>query len=164
MVSSNPPEFEALVFPGSAFSVGSHIAIGPYRLEVVSSIPDGRVLRILSGQTIQEFLQAKGKLPLPPYVEYTDEKARDYQTDFACKDGSLAAPTASLHFTDNLIRRLRENGAKTRFLTLHVGLGTFKSVKTPDIREHVMHAENFEVPLSIFRDISEAKLANQKIV
>jgi S-adenosylmethionine:tRNA ribosyltransferase-isomerase len=156
--------FEALVFPGPAFSVGSTVKIGEFTLEVVSKVPDGRVLRIVSGQTVEDFLHAKGKLPLPPYVEYSDEKARDYQTDFARKDGSLAAPTASLHFTDALIGRLRAAGSKTRFLTLHVGLGTFKPVKVSDIRDHDMHSENFEVPLSIFRDVAEAKREGRKVV
>jgi S-adenosylmethionine:tRNA ribosyltransferase-isomerase len=97
-------------------------------------------------------------------VEYSKEKERDYQTDFARKDGSLAAPTASLHFTQALIARLRESGSKTRFLTLHVGLGTFKPVQVADIREHAMHAEDFEVPLSVFRDVAESKDEGRKVV
>ena len=85
-------------------------------------MPDGRVLKIVSGGGVHEFLHAHGKLPLPPYVDYTDEKALDYQTEFGKKEGSLAAPTASLHFTESLISKLRENGSSARFLTLHVGL------------------------------------------
>lgn len=114
--------FEALVFPGAAFSVGSKIELGCFVLEVESKVPDGRVLRIVSGGEIHDFLHAHGKLPLPPYVDYTDEKALDYQTEFGKKEGSLAAPTASLHFTQSLISRIRENGSSARFLTLHVGL------------------------------------------
>lgn len=116
------PRFEALVFPGAAFSVGSKIELGDFVLEVESKVPDGRVLKIVSGGSIHDFLHALGKLPLPPYVDYTDEKALDYQTEFGKKEGSLAAPTASLHFTEALISKLRENGSSTRFLTLHVGL------------------------------------------
>lgn len=114
--------FEALVFPGAAFSVGSKIELGDYVLEVESKVPDGRVLKIVSGGKIHDFLHAHGKLPLPPYVEYSDEKALDYQTEFGKKEGSLAAPTASLHFTQSLISKIRENGSSARFLTLHVGL------------------------------------------
>ena len=116
------PRFEALVFPGAAFSVGSKIELGNFVLEVESKVPDGRVLRIVSGGGIHDFLHAHGKLPLPPYVEYSDEKALDYQTEFGKKEGSLAAPTASLHFTQSLISKIRENGSSARFLTLHVGL------------------------------------------
>lgn len=114
--------FEALVFPGAAFSVGSKIELGNFVLEVESKVPDGRVLRIVSGGGIHDFLHVHGKLPLPPYVEYSDEKALDYQTEFGKKEGSLAAPTASLHFTQSLISKIRENGSSARFLTLHVGL------------------------------------------
>lgn len=156
--------FEALVYPGAAFSVGSVVRIGNFELSVVAKIPDGRVLEMRSGGTAGDFLKAHGRLPLPPYVEYSEEKERDYQTDFARKDGSLAAPTASLHFTESLISKIREAGSKTRFLTLHVGLGTFKPVKADDIRDHAMHAEAFEVPLSMFRDVAEAKAEGRKIV
>ncbi len=119
---SSSPRFEALVFPGAAFSTGSKIELGNFVLEVESKIPDGRTLRIVSGGSVHDFLAAHGKLPLPPYVEYSDEKARDYQTEFAKKEGSLAAPTASLHFTERLISQIRDAGSSVRFLTLHVGL------------------------------------------
>ncbi len=119
---SSSPRFEALVFPGAAFSTGSKIELGNFVLEVESKIPDGRTLRIVSGGSVHDFLAAHGKLPLPPYVEYSDEKALDYQTEFAKKEGSLAAPTASLHFTERLISQIRAAGSSVRFLTLHVGL------------------------------------------
>ncbi len=156
--------FEALVYPGAAFSVGSTVRIGAFELSVVSKIPDGRVLELRSGGRVSDFLATHGRLPLPPYVEYSEEKERDYQTDFARKDGSLAAPTASLHFTESLISKIRAAGSQTRFLTLHVGLGTFKPVKTDDIRDHEMHPEDFEVPLSTFRDVAEAKIEGRKVV
>lgn len=110
------------MFPGAAFSLGSLVEIGGFRIRVESKIPDGRVLKIVSGGSLPEFLSSFGRLPLPPYVEYSDEKALDYQTAFAKKDGSLAAPTASLHFTQSLLERIREAGSSTKFLTLHVGL------------------------------------------
>lgn len=161
---SSEGRFEALVFPGAAFSVGSVVEIGDFRISVESKIPDGRVLRILSGGTVHEFLARYGRLPLPPYVEYSDEKARDYQTAFAKNDGSLAAPTASLHFTESLLSRIRERGSSAKFLTLHVGLGTFKPMKADDIRDHVMHPEYFEVPASVFADVAQAKIAGKRVV
>lgn len=162
--NSSCPRFEALVFPGAAFSVGSKIELGNFTLEVESKVPDGRVLKLLSGGSIQDFLSAHGKLPLPPYVEYSDEKALDYQTEFGKKEGSLAAPTASLHFTEALISKIRAKGSSARFLTLHVGLGTFKPVRVADIREHDMHPEYFEIPLSVFTDVVMAKTSGKKVV
>lgn len=84
----------------------------------------GRVLKIQdSKNTIQELLSIHGALPLPPYIEYKKEKETDYQTSFAEKDGSVAAPTASLHFTQELVRKIKN---EKQYITLHVGLGTFK--------------------------------------
>lgn len=87
----------------------------------------GRVLKIQNSQltefTINNLLATHGALPLPPYIEYSKEKEKDYQTAFALKDGSVAAPTASLHFTQELLEKLKN---EKKYITLHVGLGTFK--------------------------------------
>lgn len=95
-----------------------------------------------------DLLESKGGIPIPPYIRkgISDEQdRRDYQTVYAKEVGSVAAPTAGLHFTDELLKSLSQAGIKTAFVTLHVGLGTFKPVKSEDIREHKMHAENFFV-------------------
>lgn len=157
-------DFRAMVFPGKAFKVGTRIAFSDFAIEVVGIVSEGRILRIVSGGSVQEFLAKYGKLPLPPYIEYSDEKAKDYQTDFAQKDGSLAAPTASLHFSKALLEKIYSSGAEVNFLTLHVGLGTFMGMKAEDIREHVMHGEYFEVPLRIFAKIAAARTSGKRII
>jgi S-adenosylmethionine:tRNA ribosyltransferase-isomerase len=102
-----------------------------------------------------------GTLPLPPYIEYSREKESDYQTTFARIDGSVAAPTASLHFTSELIDRI-EN--QKEYLTLHVGLGTFKGIQTPDIRDYDIHREKIEIKIDVFEKIASLKARNKKIV
>ena len=112
----------------------------------------GRILKINnSNLTIHNLLTTHGALPLPPYIEYSDEKEADYQTSFAEKDGSVAAPTASLHFTSELMGKI---GNQKEYITLHVGLGTFKG-----IREYAIHSEVVEIPMGIFETISELKQA-----
>ena len=160
----SPKVFKAMIFPGKYFKEGTRIEFPGYTIEVKSCIPEGRILEIIHGKDISHFLQEFGKLPLPPYVEYTDEKAKDYQTSFAKHDGSLAAPTASLHFSPSLMEQIYKSGAEVRFLTLHVGLGTFIGMKTEDIREHAMHPEYFSLPLRTFSEIAIAKTASKRII
>lgn len=102
-----------------------------------------------------------GELPLPPYIEYSKEKEKDYQTSFALKDGSVAAPTASLHFTKELMEQIPH---EKFFLTLHVGLGTFKGIDTEDIRDYAIHEERAEIDTSLFEIIRKLKTEGKKIV
>lgn len=99
-------------------------------------------------------MNAYGELPLPPYIDYQKSKEADYQTAFAQKDGSVAAPTASLHFTRDLLDKLPH---QKEYITLHVGLGTFKGVDTPDIRDYHIHREMVEVNQEVFTTIAEIK-------
>ena len=124
--------------------------------EVVELLPDGsRVVefkwknengkwKILDFLELVKILEEIGHVPLPPYIKRKDEKTdeKEYQTVFAQKDGAVAAPTASLHFTENLLNKIKNKA----FLTLHVGAGTFKPVEVNDIREHKMHSEFYEIP------------------
>ena len=98
---------------------------------------------------------------MPPYIEYTREKEADYQTSFARADGSVAAPTASLHFTTELMNKIPN---PREFLTLHVGLGTFKGISTDDIRDYDIHRESVEISTNIFGKIAKIKTENKKIV
>lgn len=102
-----------------------------------------------------------GALPLPPYIEYSAEKEADYQTSFARTDGSVAAPTASLHFTTELMERIK---TPKEYLTLHVGLGTFKGIATPDIRDYDIHREKIEIELDIFARIANIKTETKRVV
>lgn len=110
---------------------------------------------------IQGFLTNHGALPLPPYIEYTPEKEADYQTSFARHDGSVAAPTASLHFTEELMDRIK---IQKEYLTLHVGLGTFKGIQTADIRDYDIHKEQIQIDREMFTRIALLKQAGKKIV
>jgi len=96
------------------------LQIGNFSIEVLDMTPTGRVLKIQNTElTIHDLLIEHGALPLPPYIEYTEEKEKDYQTVFAEKDGSVAAPTASLHFTEALLEKIKN---EKKYVTLHVGL------------------------------------------
>lgn len=98
--------FESMVFPGDYFPVGTVVALGKYRFRVDAITYEGRTFELLDGENIMSFLMEYGRLPLPPYIEYDDEKVPMYQTVFAKHDGSLAAPTASLHFSEKLLSDL----------------------------------------------------------
>lgn len=154
--------FEALVRPGNKFKIGTKLRIWEYEIEIVGMTEAGRILKINNSQlTINNLLATHGALPLPPYIEYSSEKEADYQTSFAEKDGSVAAPTASLHFTSELMEKI---AIQKEYITLHVGLGTFKGIDTTDIREYAIHSEVVEVPLGIFETISDLKQSWKRIV
>ena len=152
--------FEALVRPGKKFGVGTEIYIGKYTLTVIEITPEWRVFSIQWGQII-DFLTEYGQLPLPPYIEYSKEKEEAYQTVFAQKYGSVAAPTASLHFTKELLEKLKNT---KEYITLHVWLGTFKWIDTDDIREYQIHEEIVEIDLEIFIKIAHYKTSNRQII
>ena len=113
---------------------------------------------------IFDFLEKYGQMPLPPYIHYKKEKEKRYQTTFAQDLGSSAAPTASLHFSQNLLNRLREIWVEISFTTLHVGLWTFKPVYEPDIRNHKIHRESIIIENSLFQQIYERKYKNKNLI
>lgn len=110
--------FEALVRPGKKFKIGSKITLGNAILEVTDLTDSGRIFRIDNAE-IYDILENFGELPLPPYIEYSREKERDYQNTFARENGSVAAPTAGLHFTEELFSKIQN---EKNFVTLHIGL------------------------------------------
>lgn len=152
--------FEALVRPWRGMKRGMKFQIHDLLIEVLEFTDDGRIFRILQG-SIYDTMQQFGQLPLPPYIDYDSSKEGDYQTIFARSDGSVAAPTASLHFTDSLLSRLSHERV---FVTLHVWLGTFKGIKTEDIRDFSIHGEIIEVEKSIFDRIASIKGKWQKVL
>jgi S-adenosylmethionine:tRNA ribosyltransferase-isomerase len=154
--------FEALVRPGNKFKVGNTFTIGEFTLEVIGMTEAGRVLKVQNTElTIENLLATHGALPLPPYIEYSEEKEKDYQTAFAEKDGSVAAPTASLHFTQELLTKIAND---KKYVTLHVGLGTFKWIDTSDIREYAIHSESVEIDIDTLVEIAQMKLRGKRIV
>ncbi len=112
------------------------------------------------------YLEKYGHIPLPPYIKRDDaaEDSERYQTVFSRKTGSIAAPTAGLHFTDSMIGELNQKGIRTAFVTLHVGLGTFLPVRTEDIEDHHMHTEEYEVPEETADIVSKSRSAGKKIL
>jgi S-adenosylmethionine:tRNA ribosyltransferase-isomerase len=137
---------------------------------VLEKGPEGRCRLLFSGsENIAGILDSHGEVPLPPYITRempavdVDDRER-YQTVYAVPPGSVAAPTAGLHFTRKLLEEVRLRGADVRFLTLHVGLGTFGPVKTGNLEEHVMHEERFELSATTAETINEAKRTNRRII
>ncbi len=127
---------------------------------------EGEFWRLRFDDDVHACLQREGALPLPPYIERAPEAADEerYQTVYAREPGSVAAPTAGLHFDEAMLQQLRERGVRTAFVTLHVGAGTFQPVRVDDLSRHRMHAERFHVPEATARAIDEAHAGGARIV
>ncbi len=141
-------KWEVLVKPGRKVKPGVKIVFGEGLLiaEVLSIQEDGtRIVKFIYEGIFQEILDKLGEMPLPPYIKEKLEDKERYQTVYSKKEGSAAAPTAGLHFTKELLRDIEKKGVNLAFLTLHVGLGTFRPVKVDNIEEHHMHSEYYEV-------------------
>mgnify|MGYP001079085511 CR=1 FL=1 len=127
---------------------------------------DEKAIVKIHSKDIKSDLEKYGHIPLPPYIDRQDEeKDKDYyQTVFAEKEGSVASPTAGLHFTKELLERIKEKGVNVVYITLHVGLGTFKPVKTQDITKHKMHEEYFTIPKETLEIIQKTKEEKKTVV
>ena len=164
-------EWECLVKPGKRAKIGSRSIFGNGILhgEVIDIVEEGnRIIRFDYDRTkfsnIYEVLQEVGMMPLPPYItERLSDKSR-YQTVYAREEGSAAAPTAGLHFTPELLERIREKGVKIAPVMLHVGLGTFRPVKVERIDEHIMHTEYFSVSQESADIINTAKANGGRVI
>jgi S-adenosylmethionine:tRNA ribosyltransferase-isomerase len=141
--------WEALVRPGGKLKPGRRVEIAPdLQVEILDSVPGGgRLVRLVTELGTEEALQRFGRIPLPPYLEREDEPLdrERYQTVYAETPGSVAAPTAGLHFSESLLDELALRGVGLAKLTLHVGVGTFRPVEVEDPREHEMHPERYVV-------------------
>ena len=141
--------YDALVRPGRRVRVGDVLEFGEIGLSAeVMGITEagGRFLRFYGVKDVVSALEAQGRVPLPPYITENLEDASRYQTVYAKTPGSAAAPTAGLHFTPDLMERIKAIGVRVATVRLDVGLGTFRPIKTDDISEHTMHSEFYEVP------------------
>jgi S-adenosylmethionine:tRNA ribosyltransferase-isomerase len=158
-----PLEWEALIAPAKRVKNNPLLKIIPRgEAQVLESLGQGHFLvRLEKTGAFPKFLASAGHIPLPPYIKRQDEIAdrNRYQTLFAKKEGSVAAPTAGLHFTPKLFSSLKKRGVRTAQVTLHVGLGTFLPVLAADTEDHVMHPEFFEVPRLV---VAAARKARQK--
>ena len=157
----------ALVRPARRLRPGERIAFGNLgEAAVVAEHDDGlRELHFDVRVPFEAFLEQAGRLPLPPYIHNeSDEAQTRYQTVFARTPGSVAAPTASLHFTPELLSTLRERGVEIVYLTLDVGLGTFRPMKAERLAEHTMHSESYELPAATVEAIRCAKAEGRRVV
>lgn len=153
-------QFEALIQPGNKFSIWALFYAFWVTFRVVWISDSWRILEIQGGDVL-DILEKYGRLPLPPYISYEKEKEDDYQTIFAKEWWSVAAPTASLHFTRELLESLPQ---EKEYVTLHVGLGTFQWIKTEDIRDYQIHSELISIETVLFTKIAQLKQNGKKIV
>jgi S-adenosylmethionine:tRNA ribosyltransferase-isomerase len=160
-------QWETLIKPAKRVKEGTVIDFGDGLLTAVctgASEHGGRVLEFKYDGIFYEVLDQLGEMPLPPYIkEQLDDRER-YQTVFAREPGSAAAPTAGLHFTEELLNQVREKGVHVAFITLHVGLGTFRPVSVDNVLEHDMHAEFYMVTEGTARLLNEVKANGGRII
>ena len=169
-VSQEPNEWECLVRPGRKINVGEHLSFGnqdDLQAEVIARGSFGQ-RRIRFGP-IEDFfglVERLGHVPLPPYIDRPDRPAdrERYQTVYARTRGSVAAPTAGLHFTPEILARIRDRGIETTELTLHVGLGTFQPVRVDRVEDHRLHGEAYEISAQAAETINRAIDAGRRVI
>lgn len=159
--------WETLVKPGKKAKIGTRILFGNGCLigEVVDIVEEGnRLIRFFYDGIFEEVLDQLGQMPLPPYITHPLQDKNRYQTVYAKYDGSAAAPTAGLHFTQELLKQIKEKGVEIAKVTLHVGLGTFRPVKTENILEHHMHSEYYCIEEAEAEKINRVKQNGGRII
>ena len=169
--TGNPSEWRALVRPAKRVRVGDELTVGRDRLTVVAEL-DGGVRRLAFDAAVDVYawLENHGRMPLPPYIHPDDGPARRvldrarYQTVYASEPGAVAAPTAGLHFTPELLDALLGSGIETAFLTLAVGPGTFRPVTVERVEDHVMDAESYHIPAATADAVNRALRQGRRVV
>lgn len=159
--------WETLVKPGKKARVGARISFGDGLLvgEVIDVVEEGnRLIRFEYEGIFEEILDQLGQMPLPPYITHQLQDKNRYQTVYAKYDGSAAAPTAGLHFTEELLQKIEKKGIRIARVTLHVGLGTFRPVKEENVLEHHMHSEFYMVDEEAAHIINETKAAGGRVI
>ena len=162
-----PKRWETLVRPGKKLKPGAEVSFGDGRLKcrvLETTDVGGRIVEFECEGSFEAALDALGEMPLPPYIHEKLQDRDRYQTVYAKQDGSAAAPTAGLHFTPELLARIREKGVDIVPVLLHVGLGTFRPVKVENIEEHEMHSEYFEVTQEAADRVNAARARGGRIV
>ena len=162
-----PKRWESLVRPGAKLKVGKTVSIGEGRMTatiVGESEGGARIVDFECEGTFEAALDELGEMPLPPYIHEKLADRSRYQTVYAKEDGSAAAPTAGLHFTPELLDRIRAKGIDVIPILLHVGLGTFRPVKAENVEDHEMHSEYYEVSEDAANRIRAAKAAGHRVV
>jgi len=159
--------WECLVRPGRKCRPGSRLEFGEGRLraEITDVIGDGnRIIRFEYEGIFEEILDELGEMPLPPYIKHKLAEKDRYQTVYARVSGSAAAPTAGLHFTEELLAKIREMGVKIARVTLHVGLGTFRPVKAEEVTDHHMHTEFYQIDADQAALINDTRKAGGRVI
>ena len=159
--------WETLVRPGKKCRPGAKFVFGDglLKAEVLEVVEEGnRLIRFTYDGIFEEVLDKLGEMPLPPYITHKLQDKNRYQTVYAKYEGSAAAPTAGLHFTKELLQQIEEKGVKLAYVTLHVGLGTFRPVKEDDILDHHMHSEYYQVTEEAARMINDTKKSGGRVI
>ena len=159
--------WESIVRPGSKLKPGTKVIFGDGLLEaeILDILEDGtRKVKFTYEGIFNEILDKIGLMPLPPYIHESLKENDRYQTVYAKYEGSAAAPTAGLHFTPELLKKIEEKGIKIANVTLHVGIGTFRPVKEENIEEHKMHTEHFYIKQEDVEKINETKKNGKKVI
>lgn len=159
--------WETLVKPGKRAHAGSRFSFGAGKLigEITEVLDDGnRIVKFIYSGIFEEILDELGEMPLPPYIKEKLADKERYQTVYSKEEGSAAAPTAGLHFTEELLQKIKNKGVNIVYLTLHVGLGTFRPVKETNIEDHKMHSEYFSLSREAADIINNAKKRGNKII
>jgi S-adenosylmethionine:tRNA ribosyltransferase-isomerase len=154
-LGANSNVWEVMVRPSRRLRAGMVLYAGDEQLRVVKPLEEGRW--VVAGNDVSEALKRHGHMPLPPYIEATPDAEREYQTVYARNEGSAAAPTAGLHFTEEALGEVEKVGARISRVTLHVGAGTFTPVRVERLQEHRMHAEHYRVPDEAARTVGDAE-------
>lgn len=159
--------WETLVKPGKKARIGTKLSFGNglLKAEVIDIVEEGnRLVQFSYDGIFEEILDELGQMPLPPYITHQLQDKNRYQTVYAKYDGSAAAPTAGLHFTEELLQEIRDMGVSIAEVTLHVGLGTFRPVKVDNVLEHHMHSEFFQITQEAADIINETKRNGHRVI
>jgi S-adenosylmethionine:tRNA ribosyltransferase-isomerase len=158
--------WKALLKPGRKAQTGDKIDLGELVAEISEKHNDGTVdLKFsVSKDEVLKFADVHGEIPVPPYVKKVPDQLETYQTIYAREIGSVAAPTAGFHFTKELLEKIKEKGIRVEFVTLHVGLGTFRPVKTETLEEHEMYSELVEIKSEVAKRLNAAKSEGRRII
>ena len=160
-------DWEVLLKPAKRIKVGNKLSFGEGKIiaECIEELDQGgRIMRLHYEGILEERLNELGEMPLPPYIKERLDDPDRYQTVYAKESGSAAAPTAGLHFTDELLDEIRAKGINIAFITLHVGLGTFRPVSVEDINDHEMHSESYQMTQETANVLNQTKKEGHRII
>ncbi|MFD1018883.1 tRNA preQ1(34) S-adenosylmethionine ribosyltransferase-isomerase QueA [Thalassobacillus hwangdonensis] len=164
---SEKDEWEVLAKPAKKVKEGTRIVFGDGKLAAVCTglkEHGGRVVKFEYEGIFLEVLESLGEMPLPPYIKEQLPDRERYQTVYAKEEGSAAAPTAGLHFTEELLEKIRHKGVEIAYITLHVGLGTFRPVSVEDVEEHDMHAEFYQMSEETAQQLNDVRARGSRII